>query len=170
MNQESLDTFLALAEELKVKGLTGPSAKSNPEEFRNKNISPENITEGKYLVKTTPSIPKPWNVYDSNYVKKESSSTAPVSVEADQLDEHIKSMMTRTENEIIHGNQKRRVWACNQCGKEGRWQNVKTHIEANHIVSDITHPCDICGKISRSRDGLRQHKNKEHLKLTSFQN
>ena len=52
--------------------------------------------------------------------------------------------------------------ACNQCGKEGRWENIKTHIESKHIVSDISHPCDICGKVSRSRHGLRLHKAKQH--------
>ena len=163
VSQESLETFLGLAEELRLKGLTGASAGSNTEEFRNKPIpAEESVVVGKHHVKTTPATPTPMNVFNSNKVKSESSSTTLVSLELDQLDEQIKSMVTRTENEIIHGNQKRRVWACNQCGKEGRWQNIKTHIESNHIASDISHPCDICGKVSRSRHGLRLHKAKEH--------
>ena len=166
VNQESLDTFLGLAEELRLKGLTGSSAESNhEEEFKNKSIKPgKGVEERKPQAKTTQITAKPKEVSDSYDAKTESSSAALVSVEADQLDEKIKSMMTRTEKEIIHGNQKRGVWACNICGKEGRWQNIKTHIEANHLASKIPHPCDICGKISRSRHGLRLHKAKEHCK------
>ena len=166
VNQESLDVFLALAEELKLKGLTGSSREDG---LRNKVPAPEkNIEERKHVVKTTPAMPKPSNVYHPN-TKTESSSVALVSVEADQLDEQIKSMMTMTENEVVIGGKKRKTFACNVCGKEGHGANIKTHIEANHIESNITHSCDICGKISRSRNGLRLHKAKEHSKQAILQ-
>ena len=161
VNQESLDTFLSLAEELRLKGLTGSSAESNHEEFRNKSITPgKGVEEGKPQAKTSPIVAKPKEVPDSYDAK--SFSAALVSVEADQSDEKIKSMMTRTEKEIIHGNIKRGVWACNICGKEGRWQNIKTHIEANHIANNIPQPCDICGKILRTKNALRMHKRDRH--------
>ena len=76
-------------------------------------------------------MPKPPNVYHPN-AKTESSSVALVSVEADQLDEQIKSMMTMTENEVIIGGKKRKTYACNVCGKKGHGANIKTHIESNH--------------------------------------
>ena len=113
-------------------------------------------------------MPKPLNIYHPN-AKTESSSVALVSVEADQLDEQIKSMMTMTENEIVIGGKKRKTYACNVCGKEGHGANIKTHIEANHIESNITHSCDVCGKISRSKSGLRMHKAKEHCRQTFSQ-
>ena len=56
-----------------------------------------------------------------------------------------------------------------QCGKEGQWQNIKTHIEANHIASNISYSCDICGKVSRSRHGLRLHKARDHCKQILLQ-
>ena len=80
-------------------------------------------------------------------------------VEAHQLDEQIKSMMI--EKELIPG-RNYKTYACNVCGKEDKISNIKTHIEANHIDSNISHSCDICGKISRSRNGLRLYKAKEH--------
>ena len=40
VNQENLDTFLSLAEELRLKGLIGSSTDTNHEEFRNKSIKP----------------------------------------------------------------------------------------------------------------------------------
>ena len=67
-------------------------------------------------------------------------------------------MMTMTENKAYG----QKAYACNVCGKEGLGANIKTHIESNHIESNITHSCDVCGKISRSRNGLRLHKAKEH--------
>ena len=67
------------------------------------------------------------------------------------------------------GKQTGKAYACNECGKEGQWANIKTHIESNHITGNISHSCDICGKISRSRNGLRLHKAKEHFKQTFSQ-
>ena len=81
---------------------------------------------------------------------------------SEELDEQINSMINITENLVTIGNQTRRVCTCNVCGKEGIRANIKTHIEANHIISNVSHSCDICGKISRSRNGLRLHKSKEH--------
>ena len=45
---------------------------------------------------------------------------------------------------------------CKACGKEARDLDIRRHIEANHL-SNVSHYCDVCGKTSRSRDGLRQH-------------
>ena len=87
-----------------------------------------------------------------------------VSEDTQQLDEEVKSMMEVSENTITTGNCKRRVVTCKVCGKEGTWTNIKTHIEANHIISNVIHSCDICGKSSRSKHGLRLHKAKEHPK------
>ena len=103
VNQESLDVFLALAEELRLKGLTGSSREGHAavEEFL-KNAS---IEEKKNRVKNTPDIPKPMKVYNSN-VKTESSLVTLVSVEAHQLDEQIKSMMTITEKKMTRIRQK----------------------------------------------------------------
>jgi len=162
VKQESLNVFLGLAEELKLKGLTGSSSEDNIEEgLRNKVIAPENNSEERKHVTTTLDTQNPSNVYNS-INKTESPSVALVSLEADQLDEQIKSMMTMTENEVANGKRMTKAYACNVCGKEGYPANIKTHIESNHIQSNITHSCDICGKLSRSRNGLRLHKAKEH--------
>ena len=127
------------------------------EEFLN-NAS---IEEKKNRVKNTPDIPKPMKVYNSN-VKTESSLVTLVSVEAHQLDEQIKSMMTITEKKMTVGSKSTTVYVCNVCGKEGHPTNIKTHIESNHIESNITHSCNVCGKVSRSKTGLRLHKARQH--------
>ena len=167
VDQESLELFLGLAEELKLKGLTGSS--SGGKEFRDKEVAfafAKNIEERKPIVKTNPTLTKPTKPLDvTSSVKRESSSSAAlVSVEDYQLEEQTKSMMTVTEKEMQDGNQKRKVWACNICGKEGKRENMKMHIESNHITSNSSYSCDICGKVSRSRDGLRQHKARRQCK------
>ena len=165
VDQENLDAFLGLAEELKLKGLTGSSGEVNSGEFKTKRNTPEKKIEGrKHLLEPTLKTPNQFNVYISD-AKIEPTTVALVSVmEARQLDEQIKSMMTMTENEVVIGGKKRKAYACNVCGKEGQPANIMNHIEANHIDSNISHSCDICGKISRSRNGLRLHKAKEHFK------
>ena len=43
------------------------------------------------------------------------------------------------------------------CGKEGRGDVIKDHIEANHLKG-IEFSCDLCGKTSRTRNALNVHK------------
>ena len=167
VTQECLDVFLGLAEELKLKGLTGSSVESSTEESRNKATaaSGKNREESKRHIKTTANTAKPSSLRNLS-VKTESPPVALVSVEAHHLDEQIKSMMIMTENEIIVGKYKQKAYACILCEKEGYSTNIKAHIEAKHIESNITHSCDICGKISKSRFSLRKHKTKQHFKQT----
>ena len=165
VNQESLDVFLGLAEEFRLKGLTGSSTEDKTDTLKAKTSEQEKKFERRNpddgTISTTSTISTPLNEYNHK-TNAEHSSTALVSSGADQLDEQIKSLMTKTEKMMTSGNTNKAVFACNQCGKEGQWQNIRTHIEANHIANNISHSCDICGKVSRSRDGLRKHKTKEH--------
>ena len=147
---------------MRLKGLTGSFTEDNTETLKTKASEQETKFERRNPVDRTISyVPTPLNEYNHK-TKAEHSSTALVSIEAHQLDEQINSMMTRTEKKMTVGSGYKAVFACNQCGKEGQRQNIKTHIEANHIASNISYSCDICGKISRSRDGLRRHKCNEH--------
>ena len=84
-----------------------------------------------------------------------------LSVEINQLDDEIKSMMEPTERSMQIGKETRAVFTCKVCGKEGKQGDIKRHIEANHVTG-VTHTCDICGKTSRSKNGLRQHKVNNH--------
>ena len=165
VNQASLDVFLGLAEEFRLKGLTGSSTEDKTDTLKAKTSEQEKKFERRNpddrTISTTSTISTPLNEYNHK-TNAEHSSTALVSSGADQLDEQIKSLMTKTEKMMTSGNTNKAVFACNQCGKEGQWQNIRTHIEANHIANNISHSCEICGKVSRSRDGLRKHKTKEH--------
>ena len=153
--QENLDSFLALAEELKLKGLTGnlDKAKEPPIETQ---PNFKNIPKKKEKTKQT--------MIASNveYQMSEHSDTA-IAVQ----NSSIKSMMTKSN--ISSGDRQGYLATCNICGKEASSKNMPSHIEANHITG-VSHACDICGKVSRSRQTLRMHKHRYHQTLFQDQN
>ena len=161
VNQESLEVFLGLADELELKGLTNSSWSNNQDYETKPPLTENNFEQKKHQAESTSNVRIPLAEYNLKTETK-SSSVAMVSEDTHQLAEQVKSMMRDTGNKMTYGNQSKKVFACNVCGKESDYTNTKTHIEAKHIASNITHTCDICGKSSRSRDGLRQHKSKEH--------
>ena len=72
--------------------------------------------------------------------------------------------MEKSGNLIANGRKglETRASICKACGKEGLGRNIKKHIEANHLKGIFSHPCNLCQKICRSRDGLWQHKRTNH--------
>ena len=89
-----------------------------------------------------------------------SNNTTKVSTNAEDLDGQIKSMITKSD--VIAGGGKGYMATCNICGKEGLYKAMPRHIEAYHIAG-VSHACDICGKVSRSRNALNMHKSREHI-------
>ena len=85
-----------------------------------------------------------------------------VKEELQKLDDQIKALMEVgvTHYVTIQGN-KQRNWRCKVCGKEANKTHKIGHIEVHHITSNVVHSFDICGKVSRSRDGLRKHKSRD---------
>ena len=154
INQERLDAFLALAEELKLKGLTGSNERStdNGDLPANQEVK----------LKREPSFKTPIQPKMSPYDKNETSekqiavTNYTETLDLEELDEKINSMMSTT-GRIDHNR------ACNICGKEGPKSHVMRHIEANHITG-VSHSCDVCGKSARSRHALRVHKYSNHSK------
>ena len=69
-------------------------------------------------------------------------------------------MITKTD--ISAGLKNGLIATCNVCGKEGPYKNMPQHIEANHITG-VSHACDICGKVYRSRNALNSHKLRMHV-------
>ena len=72
-----------------------------------------------------------------------------------ELDEKVKSMMEKSNNTLPNRKEKSNI--CKICGKEGQWVAIRDHIEAKHLEG-ISLPCNICGKIFKSRLQLRKHR------------
>ena len=149
--QENLDNFRAIAEELSLKGLTREGQKTKTEDsaknsFQNKvcvkNENPPEVTQTKYISTTNTRSPS----VQENTV---SLTDSTVTVELNNLDDQIKSMMRPGENMIPNGPKAlTRTSVCQVCGKEGLGINIKAHIEANHIEG-ISHSCKLCEKTFR---------------------
>jgi len=160
VSQESLDNFLALAEELELKGLTGRNGfDENNENIVTPQTAKENVTpnenpkfeRGRSLQEpeTTPSARSKEIVAVTNF---------KVNVDLEELDYKINSMIDITDKVDKRGF---RIVNCNVCGNEGPKAHVMRHIEANHITG-VSHSCELCGKTSRSRHALRVHKSNNH--------
>ena len=168
--QDNLDSFLALADELQLKGLK-----------REEEIEPD----PKIASKTNRQIMKPSKTANCSIATSKDIPPAAIGIEniigmfyspetaialnsfpvdayLEELDQKVKSMMIVSENQIDkrHGegrvpNGKARI--CTVCGKEGRRINIMQHIEANHMTN-ISIPCNACGKTMKTRHALNQHK------------
>ena len=168
VSEENLESFLAIAEDLGLRGLTGLNTKQEspgkklpqkfyfPREEEQEAFQPNEHSRRKSVIRQQRL---------ENDIAPEISATNAtnqlVSVDLQQLDNQIKSMMEQSGNSIMIGQRKVKTLICKMCGKEGQKADMTRHIEANHITG-LSHTCDICSKTCKSRDALRQHKYKEH--------
>ena len=143
--QENLDTFLSLAEELKLKGLSGadlapkePESSSKPAANKNLALKEEKLGS-KFDRKTT--APGAGGFGTTVAVDQ-------IYIDADQqnLDQQIQSMITKSD--ISTGNGQGKLATCNICGKQASFHSMANHVEANHITG-VSHSCEVCGKTSR---------------------
>ena len=147
--QENLDSFLAIAEELQLKGLMGKAdEKVEDLEEDEKYETP--------TINTNAKIPKAsFNTGEIRTLAVPGNFSGGLA----ELEERVKSMMEKSQNKYAHGRHLADV--CKVCGKEGMGSAIKDHIEANHLEGIII-PCNLCDKTFRSRNGLRLHKRQHH--------
>ena len=143
--QENLDSFLAIAEELQLKGLMGQT-----EINLNTNPTPQEIYRKPVYKMETPNLNNEQIQTNlESKVDKWEKIEIPnfVSGDLQQLDEKVKSMIERSENLLPNGKEKAKI--CKLCGKEGSAITLRDHIEAHHLEG-VSLPCDLCGKKFRS--------------------
>merc|ERR1712129_542203 len=172
--QENLDSFLAVAEELQLKGLMGSGSEKEAEESYNKPPTKKKTQklsqERNYLQQEIPTtvlssfVDKPSSVAKVEPSPPLEGTVAvtdyTVAADLQDLDDKIKSMMEVSENHMNGGTRGfKRI--CKGCGKEDKMQNIMRHIEAHHITG-VSHTCNICGTVTRSRDAMATHKRKKH--------
>ena len=157
--QKNLESFLSLADDLRLKGLT--------ENDKEKEAAPTHLNmllkkEKDEEHKITSSFENEGPATHPDGEMSVAVTNNLLSTDLQNLDDQIKSMMTKTD--VRSDKSGKCLATCNICGKKALIGNMPSHIEANHI-SGVSHACDICGKFSRSRDAIRMHKNRAHKTL-----
>ena len=163
IHQENLDSFLAIAEELQLKGLMG---KTNDDELEQKDSPKKTKVQIKTNESKIPMFSESFGAnVDNQRAGTEYDSTAGTmalknhfSGDLQDLDNTTSSMMAKTSNKNARG---QLVYKCTLCGKEAEQTNLKNHIEANHLEG-ISVPCNLCEKAFRSRNSLSKHKTVYH--------
>ena len=164
--EENLDTFLAIAEEFKLTGLTGVEGDTKLDSENASKPYETKVTKNKiHAKKSVTSLQDESSnsiQNDSKYEQISNERAISVTFNFLDLDEKVSKMMVKGQN-MIHNGQKGLILStqCLECGKEGVRTQIRDHIEANH-VQGLSIPCDVCGKTSRSRSALRMHKSSYH--------
>ena len=160
--QENLDSFLAIAEEIQLKGLTGQTTTNLVEE--QETLIHKRNNEAKKSTK------RQMNLKPNAQAQNASTAVAiPSNMSADlqALDEKVKSMMEKGQKMIPAGRQAngtlryKTSCICKVCGKESRPKDIRDHIEGNHLEG-IRVPCSLCDKTFSSRNTLSEHKSRFH--------
>ena len=163
--QERLNDFLAAAEDLELKGLTGQQS------MEEENMKETYFKEETQKLKVNPKLrnnllpkpePKPNVIPAENIVDTPeafNTSTDMVAVEQVintnnyELNEAVESLLEKIGE----------AWNCKMCGqKSGHKVTLKRHIESKHTTGG-SHPCKVCGKIFRSSTLLKNHISRYHI-------
>ena len=167
--QENLDSFLAIAEELQLKGLIG-TAREDENEVMEKEIynTPDVLVKEKEkpifkreakLSRSTSPVGEEVSSYhpdvSSGYAV---SLTSQHSGDMQELFQESDSMMEKTGRKMPNG---KPSYKCKVCGKESEKGGVRNHVEAIHMEG-LSIPCRSCEKTFRSRHLLSLHNTKNH--------
>ena len=167
--QEDLDSFLALADELKLKGLTGsrdeaPNTAESTETINATQIQTPQTKAPQIQKKIFPKTEEAYTYPNTEEPKYQPSKDIvpldsgkmiiAVDSNSEDLQAKIESMMESTSDEDFK-------WRCTMCGKTTKKrQEMTRHIESH--IDGVTHPCNQCDKVSRSSNALIMHKSRTH--------
>ena len=151
--QENLDRFLSVAQRLKLEGLIG------------KGDSQEDVYKD-----DTNSAKEEYEANEGYYEQKisynEQPKSRPPASSADKVIVPVANVdMNEIDNTINQHLEKLAAgeFRCKLCGKGAKGSiNMKRHIETH--LEGLSYPCQVCGKIFRSRNSLNTHKVTLHRK------
>ena len=156
--QQNLDSFLAIAEELQLRGLMG---RSDTDQGANPDADLESQPKEAESVSKITRTAKEHNIAkkipSSQNVMSDQTIALPSWFGLEDLEQRVVSMMEKSQRHF--GSQP--AYICKVCGKEARQGAMKDHIEANHLEG-VAIPCNLCENTFRSRSALRQHMMRQH--------
>ena len=150
--QEELNSFLALAEELQLKGLEGNSEQEVPEHPTESSYFPERRADVSQKQNTSQRIISSYTKFEKESVE-EVTNMVPYEQKT-KLNSLIEpATIAKIESMIekrVDGNY------CTNCGYTSKYiSHLKEHIEKH--IEGLEYPCNACNKIMRSANSLRGH-------------
>jgi hypothetical protein len=97
----------------------------------------------------------------SIHIKGGSRPSQPLGQDFLKLEEGISSMMEKIEDNTGKDGQLTR-WRCTACGKHGRRDNLRVHIEGAHMERG-SHACQVCESVCATRHSLKTHMRRHSL-------
>jgi len=162
--QKSPDSFLSVANELDLKGKKSTNKAKNAKIPLADKIIPKLEDVSQILNTSNGSFDTSFNSTEDKTVALFDDSLNDSLNDYHELDQQIKSMMKFSDSDSIFNKNHGRNRICTVCGKEGPNTTIKQHIESHHITG-VSHTCQICGKMSKSRSALRTHKATYHKQV-----
>ena len=158
--QENLDSFLAIAEELQLKGLMGKQSDvAIAEELQIRGLNGKSDGATAETQRDTAKMPEREEEV-TNATNFQPDINNPIlgdKVDMVGTDQTI-SMMEKTSRK---NSRAKPLYICKVCGKEGENSHLKTHIEANHIKG-YSILCDMCEKTFSCKNSLRTLNSRNH--------
>ena len=170
--QDDLDSFLAIAEELQLKGMMGNSEErfsgdSNKDEKHVPQQSVPKINDEAINQNISQKLQNPDKQGGigtlTSPIKSSLAVPGNLPVELASLEEKLKSMVEKSLNKT-NGKGRGFAYLCKVCGKEGHVSHIKHHIEANHLAG-IVIPCNFCKKTFRCKYTFKLHITLTHKSL-----
>ena len=152
--QDNLESFLAIAQEFQLKGLTGKIVEEGAKEANEKEVKHS-------IQKPNPVKQKGLNggeIATDIFEQSDNVVAIPNNISGDfkELDEKVNSMIEKNETLTPTRHM------CKVCGKEcSHRSDIKKHIEAKHLEG-VSIPCNFCEKTFRSRRTVYEHELKFH--------
>ena len=158
IHQEHLNDFLAIADDLKLKGLSNVDGDSEDKP----NLQDEYFNDTDFLNAQTQQGTMDDIVNglaSSEHVVEGFDSDANIVEETNQ---HSNDDYETTINSLIE--KVNDHWRCKVCGKEYINKNktsLKEHVDRHH-TSGFTHTCTVCGKVLPTKANLTYHRSRSH--------
>ena len=150
--QEELDSFLALAEELQLKGLGSNSEEKVPEH------QTFDHTERRAFVNQKQNDPE--RKASSNLFKSKPNLFEGTLVMPYQQKPKLNSLIEPATMAIIESLIEKRIdgiYCCTNCGYTSKNQgHMREHVEKH--IDGLEYPCSACNKIMRSSNSFRAHR------------
>ena len=152
--QENLESFLALAEELQLRGIADQLVEKQETNLKPVPAQPKQLKGSTH--KKLDSLNIKTEVPHDKETLKDVKPLSTAAGDFQELEEKVMSMIEKGQKKITVGASTVTAFICKECGKEGMKTDIKRHIESFH-VEGVSIPCNFCGAIFRSRKGLKSH-------------